>query len=263
VVLGYDRVPHRLAKRLADRIRLNACVSEITHEPNRAELTIRSRSGRTRQIRCRAVILTVPLGVLQAHPGQRGAIRLTPDPPRIRKALDLLTMGSVMHVAFWFDDFPWHRASAHRERQGLDRLGFLRTPGGRFNVWWTPYPGRWPLLKAWSGGPPAASLARMKRSEIERIALGELAEHLGVTYRFMVSRVRRTWMHEWSRDPFARGAYSYALVGGSNAARDLTRPVGNSLFIAGEATQPSGTVEGAITSGLRAARQVHAALARD
>ena len=110
-------------------------------------------------------------------------------------------------------------------------MSFLHTRGSRFNVWWTPYSARWPLLVAWSGGPPAASLARMKRSDIERIALHDLCDHLGVPYRRMVSRVRRTWLHRWDRDPFARGAYSYALVGGSEAAATLARPVGNSLFL--------------------------------
>jgi monoamine oxidase len=263
VVPGYDRVPHWLARSLGGRIRLNAAVREIRHEHDRATLTIRSRSGRTHQVHSRAVIVTVPIGVLRARPGQPGAIRLIPDPPRLRSAVNLLTMGSVMRASFWFSDYPWQGAAALRGRPELDRMGFLHTRGSRFNVWWTPCPARWPLLVAWSGGPPAASLARMKRSEIERVALHDLAERLGVSYRWIVSRVRGTWLHRWDRDPFARGAYSYALVGGSDAARELARPVGNSLFLAGEATAPSsGTVESAIGSGLRAARQVRAALAR-
>lgn len=65
--------------------------------------------------------------------------------------------------------------------------------------------------------------------------------------------------HDWSSDPFARGAYSYALVGGARAAAALARPAGKTLFFAGEHTMPSpenGTVEGAIASGERAAKQL-------
>src|SRR5262249_27663931 len=67
--------------------------------------------------------------------------------------------------------------------------------------------------------------------------------------------------HDWDRDPFARGAYSYMLVGGKNAAQSLSRPVEHTLFFAGEATEfESGTVEAALVSGQRAARQGERAL---
>ena len=68
-----------------------------------------------------------------------------------------------------------------------------------------------------------------------------------------------TWSHNWLRDPFARGAYSYMLVGGSDAPAKLARPLERTLFFAGEAADPegrTGTVHGAISSGRRAAAQV-------
>jgi monoamine oxidase len=67
------------------------------------------------------------------------------------------------------------------------------------------------------------------------------------------------WTHDWMNDPFARGVYSYQLVGGVDAPRDLARPIDGTLFFAGEATDTSGstgTVHGAIASGTRAATQV-------
>jgi monoamine oxidase len=71
--------------------------------------------------------------------------------------------------------------------------------------------------------------------------------------------VEAAWTHDWRADPWSRGAYSYARVGGAGAARALARPVEATLFFAGEATDTggrTGTVEGALASGLRAARQV-------
>jgi monoamine oxidase len=62
--------------------------------------------------------------------------------------------------------------------------------------------------------------------------------------------------HDWSRDVFARGAYSYVLAGGTDAASALARPVRGTLFFAGEATDVegrTGTVHGAIATGYRAA----------
>ena len=67
------------------------------------------------------------------------------------------------------------------------------------------------------------------------------------------------YQHDWQRDPYARGAYSYALVGGAHAREALTDPIDERIFLAGEATASaaeSGTVAGALQSGARAAAQV-------
>ena len=54
------------------------------------------------------------------------------------------------------------------------------------------------------------------------------------------------------------GAYSYITVGGSNAPAELAQPLRETLYFAGEAANPgeSGTVEAALQSGQRAAREI-------
>jgi monoamine oxidase len=79
----------------------------------------------------------------------------------------------------------------------------------------------------------------------------------------MRSQVDAAWMHDWVHDPFSRGAYSYQMVGGTDAPNVLARPLAGTLFFAGEATDTggaTGTVHGAIASGRRAARQMQRAL---
>lgn len=253
VVQGYDRLPQELARDLGDAIRLNTPVTAIAWERGGAELTLRPGAGRDSRVQARAAVITLPAGVLQARPEEPGGLRLSPDPSRIRKALDGIVMGSVVRVAFWFRELPWEQ----------ERLSFLHLGGGPFNVWWSAYPLRWPLAVAWSGGPPAKTLAGKTPEEIESIALSALAEQLGVTTRRVKSRVLGVWSHDWDADPHSRGAYSYARVGGSEAAKTLARPVEGTLFFAGEATDAegrTGTVEGAIATGLRVAKQVEAAL---
>ena len=71
--------------------------------------------------------------------------------------------------------------------------------------------------------------------------------------------LRQGFSYDWRSDPFSRGAYSYAGVGGRHAGAELAAPVDATLFFAGEATQSDGrnaTVHGAIASGRRAAAQV-------
>ena len=65
-------------------------------------------------------------------------------------------------------------------------------------------------------------------------------------------------LHNWQTDPYARGAYSYALVDGEGAREKLSEPLARTLFFAGEATdtEEAGTVAGALRSGERAAREV-------
>ena len=68
--------------------------------------------------------------------------------------------------------------------------------------------------------------------------------------------------HDWQQDPYACGAYSYVTVGGDDARETLARPLDATLHFAGEATDTAGeagTVEGALRSGIRAAREVLAA----
>ena len=66
-------------------------------------------------------------------------------------------------------------------------------------------------------------------------------------------------VHNWSADPFTRGAYSFANAGLEDAPTRLGRSLDRTLFFAGEATAATaelGTVHGAIASGVRAAKEV-------
>ena len=65
--------------------------------------------------------------------------------------------------------------------------------------------------------------------------------------------------HDWNRDPYSLGAYTYVAAGGVEAYRVLAEPVEQTLFFAGEATCGSGlnaTMEGALQSGRRAADEL-------
>ncbi|HEY2235604.1 MAG TPA: FAD-dependent oxidoreductase, partial [Candidatus Angelobacter sp.] len=72
-------------------------------------------------------------------------------------------------------------------------------------------------------------------------------------------QITASFVHDWQADPFSRGAYSYTAVGGIDAAQALAAPVDGTLFFAGEATNVkgyTGTVHGAIATGLRAAKEL-------
>jgi monoamine oxidase len=85
---------------------------------------------------------------------------------------------------------------------------------------------------------------------------------LGLEKARLQKELGAAYFHDWDSDPFSCGAYSYVKAGGEGCQADLALPLGDVLFFAGEATDISGnngTVQGAIASGKRAARQIRAA----
>ena len=207
-------------------------------------------------LRARTAIITVPVGVL-VRPASAGGIRFEPEPARVRAALTGFAMGSVVRVTFAFARDPWERI-AHG---GARRLSFVQLFGDSFQVAWTAYPRRAPLVVLWCGGPRAGALARDGRAAVLATARRELAHALRTSPTALRSSLRGAWWHDWDRDPCARGAYAYARVGGEDASRRLARPEEDTLFFAGEATDPEGgTVDAALASGWRAARQVRSRL---
>jgi monoamine oxidase len=268
VLEGYDRVPAHLARALAREPRLGTVVTRIEWGRGAAELTVRpDDNGPTLPaLRARAVVVTVPLGVLQAPAGEEGTITFAPPLPKAKSdALGGLAEGHVVRVLVVLDEPLWltEPPPAVGGDRLLERLAFILRADGEMPVCWTAYPTDAPLLVAWFGGPEAESVARLDRSGIEQRAVAGLARCLHVARRRFERHVRACHLHNWSGDRFSRGAYSYVVVGGSEASTKLARPVDGTLFFAGEAFDSqgrNGTVEGAIASGRRAARQVTRAL---
>jgi len=134
---------------------------------------------------------------------------------------------------------------------------FLHAPDQPFRTFWTGDEGS-PWLTAWCGGPPAARIGALPDSGIADLAVASAR----VMFTGMWGRVPdpvEVQFHNWQRDPWSQGAYSYVAVGGTGAHAALAAPVDGVLFFAGEATDATGeagTVAGAIMSGERAAREV-------
>jgi monoamine oxidase len=113
------------------------------------------------------------------------------------------------------------------------------------------------MLTAWAGGPRATWLLASSPASRLGTAFETLGSLFGISRRRARGLLVAAHFHDWSRDPFFRGAYSYQLVGGATAPSRLARPIEDTLFFAGEATeaQISGTVPAALVSGRRAARR--------
>lgn len=113
------------------------------------------------------------------------------------------------------------------------------------------------MLVGWVGGPRAARLARLTPAQHIERALRSLAAGWNRPLAELRPHLRAAWTHNWAKDRFARGAYSYAVAGFETGPAQLARPVAGTLFFAGEATADElGTVHGALASGVRAAEEI-------
>jgi monoamine oxidase len=263
---GYDQIPRWLAAPIAHSVRLSSVVSRVRWQPGAAEVSVVDADHRVRDVlNARAVVITVPLGVWRASADSTGAIALDPPLPDRDALLHRLEMGHVARVVirvskrFWTD-------SAYARRHGvreLHCLSLLQASRDDFSTWWTEYPTTTPLLVAWQGGLRAAAMLARGRDYTEECALRAMREVFHLSRTRVNALVEEVWCHDWTHDPFARGAYSYQAVGGHAAPSALARPVSSTLFFAGEAINVegrTGTVDGAIATGRHAAAQVLAAL---
>ena len=238
---GYSQIVDVLA---AGRdIRLDHAVTEIDHAGSEAVVT--TDSGAT--FEADRVVVTVPLGLLKS-----GHISFAPSlPPAKRDAIDALEMGILNRTCLLFDDVFWPR--------DVEWIGYAGEHKGQWSETLNLYPYlRQPVLAMFNPGSYGA--------EVESLSDQELTAQAVQTLEAIFSDVPQpvdAVSTRWGSDPWTRGSYSYVPVGVSfETYRDMSTPVGERLFFAGEATHsrfPS-TVHGALLSGRRAARQVYGLL---
>jgi monoamine oxidase len=222
---------------------------------SRGAVAVRGRTlGTAFEVHAPRVVVTLPLGVLQHSDAGSGAISFTPALGMKRTALGGLASGAIIKLLLRFGTPFWRSARGGRYRDGL----FFQARGAEIPTFWTSAPDPSALLVAWAGGPRALRLsAHETPPQMVRAALGTLQSLFGAPLD-AAACLQGYYYHDWQQDPYARGAYSYVLVGGEDARRALGEPVEDTLFFAGEATDTSneaGTVTGALESGVRAARE--------
>ena len=264
---GYDGVFSWLRSGLdpsRSQLLLGTVATSVTW--TRSGVGVECRSGKLeRTIRARRALITIPIGVWKAPQEQEGAIRFDPPLDMKQRALEKIEIGHVVKIAFHFRERFWDATdfieSRARSKDDVRRgtpLNFVHHQHRFMPVWWTMAPARAPILTGWAGGHAAdALLAESEGSMIDR-ALDAMSEAFGMRRRQLDALLVTTHYHDWQADPFSRGAYSYAGVGGANSHDALAKSVQGVLFFAGEATSgdQTGTVAGAIATGHRAAREI-------
>ncbi len=206
------------------------------------------------------VALTTPVGVLRA----KAAI--------LTVSTNVLA-GSTIKLPASLD--PWRQAAARlplgrNEKLFLEIVGetpfepethLLGNPRNQRTGAYYIRPFGHPVIECFLGDETAGIVAHEGPMAAFAFALDQLVALLGADIR---RHLRPLVTSGWSKMTYIGGAYSHALPGHAAARADLARPFEERIFFAGEATHRHdfSTAHGAYESGLRAAGEVTAALAR-
>lgn len=225
-----------------DRIHLSTVLKKISWKKN--DVTLTCAEGPAKVIKtysCKKLILTLPIAVLQSE-----AIEWNKWPKDLRESLFSVNMGHVQKLVFHFRERFWENLS--EKPQSFYHCG----PEYYFPTWWNKQPMRAPYLIAWQGGPKALQMSTWSDEEKLNIALKTLSQITRKSFTFLNSQIVSWFSHNWTKDPFARGAYSYVAIDGSNRAKRLKKPFEDTIYIIGEGTaldSSRGTVHGAFETG--------------
>ncbi|QOI96580.1 MAG: FAD-dependent oxidoreductase [Flammeovirgaceae bacterium] len=236
--------------RVVSGIKFNTIVQSVNYAGDVIEIT---HSGGSETVN--KLIVTVPVSILKA-----GDIAFSPGLPASKlTALSRIGMEASMRILIEFKRNFWGEDVAAV-------IGSTEAP-----MMLNAGVGRSTLNKALSitvNGPKAEAYSLMTGDQVVESIIAEMDVWFNGD---ATENVRRSTLageenkllytiKDWTKDPFARGGFSFPLTGGLPADRDaLAAPVDGKLFFAGEATDTTGefgTVSGALKSGERAAFEV-------
>ena len=236
---GNDQLPRAFAARLSEQIRYGCPVEHIAREERRVRVSYR-RAGLQEQIDSDVLICTIPFAVLR-H------IAVTPVwSPAKRHAIDSLSYGPVVRTTFQVNRRYW-------QDEGLNGFG---TSDKNFEVWHPTYgmPGTRGLLQSYNYEKYAHGLDQLSMSAATEQMIADMdAVHPGLRKHLEAVVVK-----SWVNDPWQRGAYTEYYVGEQKLWPDVCKREGR-IWFAGEHASPwPGWMQGAIASGLKAAKEIEA-----
>jgi monoamine oxidase len=241
---GMQQVAEHLAAGLGDRVRLDEAVTGIAVEGTGVRVTTERGTHEASR-----VIVAVP-------PTLAGRLRFEPVMPASRDALtQRMPQGSVIKCHAVYDRPFWRDAGLSGEAVGDTapvKVVFDGTPPGDGS------PG---VLVAFIEAADAIRLSAMTPVERQTEVLEVLAHYVGDAARRPIAFVER----DWSAEPWTRGCYGAHLPPGAwtQVGAALREPVGPIHWAGTETAERwCGYIDGAITSGERAADEVDAELPR-
>jgi monoamine oxidase len=218
-------------------------VVAINHKEN--EVTVECANGKSYQGQKALVTLSLP--VIQS-------LRFSPEIPEKIEAVAKIGFGNVIKILLRFKDRWWINARGNN----FSKLMFMFS-NEKVTTWWTQYPDEYPVLTGWLAGPHALKFKDSSSDEIIDEALTSLSTIFQCDKTMLKESLIQSRVANWPADPLTKGAYSYTTPESRDGYEELSKPVNNTLFFAGEALykgKETATVEGALASGLAVAQTI-------
>jgi len=235
---GWDQLINYLEKQClksGGRIHTSSVVSKIEWKKNNVTVITADK----KIYNGNKIIITVSLGTFLTTPP---VITFQPTIDGYQKAAQKIGYGTVIKVLLQFKESFWEEKRKN--------IGFLFAEEA-IPTWWTQLPSSYPLLTGWAGGPQAWELENKDERRILELALQSLSNIFKRPVDELKVLLTASLVANWKQDAFAKGGYSYSMVGSTVAQKLLNTPIDDTIFFAGEACYdgPSpGTVEAALVS---------------
>ncbi|HUY64920.1 MAG TPA: FAD-dependent oxidoreductase [Acidimicrobiales bacterium] len=244
---GAQQFALRMAEELGDRIVLSSPVESIDYGDDSVSATLSSPDGPS-TVQARRVVVAMP-------PALAGRLRWSPALPALRDQLSMRApMGAVSKYHAVYERPFWRD-------QGLN--GQLVADDGALRVTFddSPPDGSLGILVGFVAGHECRQFEGLSEEERHKVVLDDLMRAFGPEAGAPVE------LHEqrWCDEPYTRGGpvavFTPGLLTGCGVA--LRQPVGPIHWAGTEtAVEWCGYIDGALSSGLRAAGEVLAALGR-
>ena len=244
---GTHLISERMAEELGDRVQLGAVVRTIAQHDDGVTVSYEDAdAGTPGAVTARHVVVAIP-------PTLAGRLRYLPPLPAARDALtQQFPAGSVIKfqvgypTPFWRDD-------------GLS--GFVTSLDDAFNVVLdnSPDDGSCGVLVGFLDGAHARKAAELSTEQRHKLVVDALVKYFGDKAAEPFDIIEQ----DWAAEEFTRGCYGGRLGAGAltQFGKALAAAVGRIHWAGAETAQVwSGYMDGAITSGRRAADEILAAL---
>ncbi|OFS26488.1 MULTISPECIES: flavin monoamine oxidase family protein [unclassified Brevibacterium] len=242
---GTHQISEKLAERIDSEIVLNAPVAKIEQSQSEEQYPVAVTAGGA-QHHCKRVIVTAPPVI---------ASRLDYEPPLPADrftALSQMIPGDVIKFQIEYEKPFWREAGLNGTVLSLDHAVSLIYDNC------VPSSDRG-ILVAFVEGHHAREFASMTENERARAVIGDLVHYFGHEAGEPLEVLQRNWTEE----QYTRGCYGGRFGTGlwTTVGPKLAEPYGLIHWAGAETAQKwNGYIDGAITSGRRAAQEVVAAL---
>jgi monoamine oxidase len=206
------------------------------------------------------LIAAMPLGVLQAHKHEKGALVFEPPVPSYQNAINQFGFGAIIKFLLEFDAPFWEEDKVTQASgKNLKDVTFLISDQ-EIPTWWMQHSPTSGLLTGWLGGLPAEAKKNCTAEELLQQSLRSLENIFKISEAELRSKLIAWKIVNWTTDPFTRGSYVYDMVETPEARKLLMQSMEETIYFAGEYLYegPSmGTVEAALTSGVEVAERIN------